>query len=184
MPTIPLLTTPRLVLRPFREDDANAVERLLSTPYVAEYTLSFPYPYPPGAALVWIRRQHEWAKEGKHLQWAITRPPDEVIGAIGIAIRGEPRIGDIGYWIGPDSWNRGYATEATRAVIAYGFDVLQLPRIQATCFVENGASSRVLEKAGMTFETELPEGVVKNGQPRDVRLFRIAKPGTAGSSGG
>lgn len=178
MTTIPTVTTARLVMRPFREDDVPAVERLLSTPHVAQQTLNFAYPYPPGAALDWIRRHSLWAERGLHLQWAITLPHDEPIGTISIALRDEPPHGDVGYWIGVDHWNRGYATEATRAVIAYCFEALRLPRIIASCFVGNDASARVLEKAGMTEEWLLPGQAVKDGVPRDLRWFVIsARPG-------
>lgn len=59
---------------------------------------------------------------------------------------------EIWYKINVDFWNQGYATEAIRAVIRFGFDRLKLHRIEAGCAVENLASIRVLEKAGMTQE--------------------------------
>ena len=172
---IPTLTTERLVLRPFRMDDAPAVARMLLTPHIAEHTLSFPHPYPPGFAEGWISRHRAWADRGVHLQWAVCLPDDTPVGAIGIALSANPPQGDIGYWIGPDEWNRGYATEATRAIIAYAFETLDLPRVQATCFVGNKASARVLQKAGMVEERLLPGHLVKDGIPRDVRLFAITR---------
>lgn len=179
MAAIPVLTTQRLVLRPFRMDDAPAVARMLLTPHIAEHTLNFPHPYPPGFAEDWISRHRAWAERGIHLQWAITLRDGTPVGAIGMALSADPPHGDIGYWIGPDFWNRGYATEATRAVIAYGFGTLRLPRIQATCFVENEASARVLQKAGMAEEAVLADHLLKDGVPRDVRLFAITRD-TAG----
>ena len=59
---------------------------------------------------------------------------------------------EIWYKINVEHWNKGYATEAIRAVIRFGFDRLKLHRIEAGCAVENLASIRVLEKAGMTQE--------------------------------
>lgn len=172
---LPTLTTDRLILRPFRMDDVPAVENMLSTPHIDEHTLNFPHPYPPGFAEGWISRHQGWAEHGTHLQWAVALQDDTPVGAIGIALRADPAHGDIGYWIGPDHWNKGYATEATRAVIAYGFDTLGLPRIQASCFVGNDASARVLQKAGMTEEGTLREHLLKDGVPRDVRLFAITR---------
>jgi RimJ/RimL family protein N-acetyltransferase len=173
---IPTFATERLVLRPFRLDDIPAVERMLLTPHIAEHTLNFPHPYPPGFARDWITRHLAWAERGIHLQWAIALHDDTPVGAIGIALRVDPPEGDIGYWVGPDYWNNGYATEATMAVIAYGFDTRGLPRIKATCFVENHASARVLQKAGMREEGLLPEHILKDGIPRDVRLFAVSRP--------
>jgi [ribosomal protein S5]-alanine N-acetyltransferase len=175
---IPTLATDRLLLRPFRMDNVPAVERMLSTPHVAEYTLSFPHPSPPGFAHDWISRHARWAERGIHLQWAIALRNDTPVGAIGIALRTDPHHGDIGYWIGPDYWNNGYATEATKAVIAYGFDTLGLPRIQASCFVGNDASARVLQKAGMVEEGILHKHIEKDGVLRDVRMFAITGSAT------
>lgn len=176
MATIPTLTTDRLVLRPFRLDDAPAVERMLLTPHIAEHTLNLPHPYPPGFARDWITRHAAWAARGIHLQWAIALRDDTPVGAIGIALSDDPPHGDIGYWVGPDYWDNGYATEATRAVIAYGFKTLGLPRIQASCFTGNDASARVLQKVGMREVGFLPAHIVKDGVPRDVRLFAITRP--------
>lgn len=175
MATIPTLTTERLRLRAFRMDDVPAVERMLLTPHVAEHTLNFPHPYPPGFAQDWITRHTLWAERGIHLQWAIALHDDTPVGAIGIALRADPPEGDIGYWVGPDYWNNGYATEATKAVIAYGFGTLGLSRIQATCLTGNDASARVLQKAGMREEGFLPAHILKDGVPRDVRLFAITR---------
>lgn len=172
---IPTLVSDRLVLRPFRDDDIPAVERMLSTPHIAEYTLNFPHPPPPGFARDWIGRHRMWARRGVHLQWAVALPDDTPVGAVGIALRPDPPCGDIGYWVGPDYWNHGYATEATRAVIAYGVDNLHLTRIQASCFTGNDASARVLQKAGMVEEETLHAHILKDGVPRDVRMFSLMK---------
>jgi [ribosomal protein S5]-alanine N-acetyltransferase len=174
---VPILTTGRLVLRPFREDDAPVVEHLLSTPHVSRYTLSFPYPYPPGAALAWIRRHLASAGEGTHLQWAITLPGDELAGAVGLTLHQDPSMGDLGYWIGVVYWNQGYATEAARAVIAFGFSELHLPRIEAMCFSDNLASARVLEKAGLVFEELREARAVRPDQARDVLVYGLSRSG-------
>lgn len=175
MVTIPILETERLVLRPFREDDAPAVELLLATPHVAEHTLSFSHPLPPGAALEWIRRHLVWVEQGTTLHWAITLPGDQVIGAVGIALHDDRSQAHIGYWIGPDSWNRGYATEAARAAVAYGFDHLELARIEAMCFTGNTASARVLEKAGLVFEELREAHLLKEGIARDVLVYGLSR---------
>jgi len=159
----PTLTTGRLVLRSLREADAPVVQRLLSTPHFAPHTVSFPYPYPPGAALEWIRRKRSREEAGTELQWAITLPGTGVIGSIGMDLPPGTSMGHIGYWIGYDFWNHGYATEATRTVIAYGFGYLGLTRIEAMCFPGNQASTRVLEKAGMVFEALRAAHVIKDG---------------------
>lgn len=171
----PTLTTHRLILRSLREDDAPVVQRLLSTPHFAPHTLSCPYPYPSGPALAWIRRKRSREEEGVEHQWAITLHGEAFIGSIGMALLPDTSSGHIGYWIGHDYWNRGYATEATRAVIEYGFGTLRLRRIEATCFPGNPASARVLEKAGMAFEESREAHLVKDGEPRDVLVYSVTR---------
>lgn len=176
MATIPTLTTGRLVLRPFREDDAPAVQRLLSTPDIAEQTLRIPYPYPAGAAIEWIRTHPQLAAESGHILWAIVLPDDTVIGSIGIGRRSDPPGGVLGYWLGVEHWGNGYMTEAVRAVIQFGIVRLGLNRVEALCFTTNPASARVLEKAGMTYEGRHPEPVMKNGTPRELLRYAISRP--------
>lgn len=146
MATIPVLTTERLILRPFREVDAPAVARILSTPRNQQ-------PYPVDAARSWIRQHNAWADQGLHLQWGITLPDGTPIGMVSLDLGKEPPQGNLGYLLDAAAWRQGYATEAVRAVIAYGFDVLKLPRIEAKCFATNSASIRVLEKSGLVYES-------------------------------
>lgn len=170
---IPAITTDRLVLRAVREDDAPAVQRLLSVPGIAPHVLSFSYPFPEGSALAWIRR------DAARAQWSITLPGNDIIGAIGIAYHGDGSEAHIGYWVAVHVWNRGYATEAAREAIAYGLDHLGMRRIEAMCFPDNVASTRVPEKAGMVFERTLPAHVEKDGVPRDVSVYAIERSSPA-----
>ncbi len=65
---------------------------------------------------------------------------------------------ELGYTINPRYWGKGYAVEASRAIIEYGFETLNLKRIEATTFVDNYQSKRVCEKLGLVYE-----GIRKNG---------------------
>lgn len=81
------------------------------------------------------------------MHWAITHSDDgRLFGAISIHVEKGQRLAEIGYWIGKPFWNRGYATEATRAAIAYGFEHLGSNRIQARHMTKNPASGRVMQK--------------------------------------
>ena len=60
-------------------------------------------------------------------------------------------------------WDRGYATEAARAILKFGFDELNMRRIWAKCVADNIGSARVLEKMGMESNAELTYYAVKNG---------------------
>jgi RimJ/RimL family protein N-acetyltransferase len=83
------------------------------------------------------------------------------------------RQGRIAYLFNRNYWGRGYATEATAAIIAFGFEQLGMHRIFATCDVKNFASARVLEKVGMRREGLRREDELLRGEWRDSYLYAI-----------
>jgi RimJ/RimL family protein N-acetyltransferase len=108
-------------------------------------------------------------------QLAITRRDGgRLIGNCGIRIKSaEGRIADLGYELDPEEWGQGFATEAARALLDFGFGVLKLHRIWANCDAENVASARVLEKIGMRREGCLRENEWIKGRWRDMLLYAI-----------
>lgn len=171
---LPNLETPRLVLRPFGDEDAADVRRLAGDRAIADTTLRIPHPYPDGAAGAWIATHAVSFAAGHGLTLAIIlRERRDLIGAIGLEINPDQQRAELGYWIGRPYWNQGYATEAGRAVVAYGFDVLGLHRIYADHLTRNPASGRVMAKLGMRPEGILREHVVKWGLYEDVARHGI-----------
>jgi ribosomal-protein-alanine N-acetyltransferase len=85
----------------------------------------------------------------------------------------EHRRGEIGYVLARQWWGRGYATEATRRLLVFGFDQLGLHKISATCDPENRASVAVMTKNGMHQEGVLRDHVYVRGQWRDRLLFSV-----------
>ena len=63
---------------------------------------------------------------------------------------------EIGWWLAPDCWHQGYATEAARAVLAHGFDCAKLCKVIAVVHKDNLASQRVAQRIGLTFEKAVP----------------------------
>jgi RimJ/RimL family protein N-acetyltransferase len=179
-PTIPTLTTERLVLRPFSAEDAPAVQALAAAPEVAATSLNIPHPYPEGTAAAWIARHAVAAADGTLRTWAITRAADSILlGSITIGVMQRHARGHLGYWLGLPYWNRGYTTEAARRVVAFGFGDLHLYRIEAACFPRNRASARVMEKAGLRYEGRL-RGYVRKGEAfEDVLLYALVRPDVA-----
>lgn len=175
MPTPqPTLTTARLVLRPFILDDAPDVQRLAGERAIAETTLTVPHPYPDGAAEQWIALHAPKFAEGKEVVFAITsRAEGALIGAVGLALDPDHALAELGYWIAVPQWGHGYATEAARAVVAYGFGALHLHRIQARHFVRNEASGRVMQKLGMRPEGVQRHALRKWGAFEDIALYAI-----------
>src|SRR4051812_23870752 len=127
----PMLRTRRLVLRSFDSSDAALVQHLAGARQVADTTLNIPHPYPAGAADSWIASHAaQWA-DGTNVVYAITlESTGELVGAVNLAIRATHAQAEIGYWTGVEHWNRGYCTEAGRALVRFGFETLGLHRIE------------------------------------------------------
>jgi RimJ/RimL family protein N-acetyltransferase len=99
-----------------------------------------------------------------------------LIGVVGLQQIARDRLrAELGYWIGVPWWGKGYATEAARAVVRYGFDELGLHKIHAHYLTRNPASGKVLERVGMRREGMLREEVRKWGRFEDVILCGILR---------
>jgi RimJ/RimL family protein N-acetyltransferase len=169
----PILKTDRLILRPFRLADASDVQRLAGDRAVAATTLPIPHPYEDGMAEDWIRSQKDKDSE---IVFAITHAEESyLIGAIGLNVDNDFEHAELGYWIGKSYWRQGYATEAARAVLRYGFDMLSLHRIHSHHFAGNPASGRVMQKIGMTREGLLRQHIKKWDQYEDVVMYGILR---------
>ncbi len=180
LPAQPTLQTPRLTLRHFRADDAPAMLRELSDVEVARETLNIPHPYAIERAEEFLADIPKRFEAGKGVVWAIVdRASDAgaaegaLIGAVGLNLTRVHRRAELGYWIAKSRWGQGIATEASQAVLAYGFDALGLHRIEAHHFVENPASGAVMRKLGMQREGRLRATVWRDGVPRDLELYAI-----------
>ena len=82
---------------------------------------------------------------------------------------------EIGYAIGPKYWGQGYMTEAVGAMLRFGFQRMELNRIEARCEVENIASARVMEKCGMSFEGILRHHMLVRGSFRDLKMYSMLR---------
>ncbi len=168
------IETERLRLRRFNQADAPEVQRLAGDRLIAATTLNIPHPYEDGMAESWIETHLKEIDAGKLSNFAITLKDDgQLIGAIGLHINPRFNRAELGYWVGVPYWNKGYCTEAARAVVKHGFEDLKLHRIFAHHIVGNDASGRVMEKVGMSFEGHLKEHVCKDGQFLDLKLYAI-----------
>ena len=172
----PSLETKRLILRPFRLTDAPAVQELAGERDIADTTMNIPHPYEDGMAEEWIESHEPGYEDGKIATFAIVlRDGSELVGAIGLQIDRGHNKAELGYWIGKPFWNLGYATEATIAILAFGFDKLRLGRIQAGHLARNPSSGRVMEKAGMILEGTARQATIKWGQCEDLLSYAILR---------
>jgi ribosomal-protein-alanine N-acetyltransferase len=173
--------TERLVLRPFNYTDAPRVKALAGDRRIYETTLLVPHPYEDGMAGTWIATHQARFYEGRGAVFAICLQRDDLlIGAIELQRVGSYNRAELGYWIGTEYWNRGYCTEAAKAILDFGFKVLWCHKISASHFVGNPGSGRVMEKIGMVREGVLRDEVLKEGRYVSVVRYAILNPSETG----
>jgi RimJ/RimL family protein N-acetyltransferase len=98
----------------------------------------------------------------------------QLIGNCGIRLESaEARQADIGYELDQNYWGQGYATEAARAVVEYGFSQLRVHRVWASCVADNLGSAHVLEKLGMRLEGRLRDNEYFKGRWWDTLVYAI-----------
>ena len=171
-----MIETDRLTLRPYSLADAGRVQQMCNDWEIASTTLVLPHPYPDGAAEQWISTHAESFRQGAGAVLAITLKPDgSVIGTVPLSINKNHQRGELGYMVAKEHWNRGYCTEACRALMSYGFSTLGLDRIQAMHFPRNPASGRVMQKLGMTREGLLRQYVSNRGTHEDIIMYPILR---------
>ncbi len=175
MSNLPILKTTRLILRPFLLSDANRVQELAGDKEIASTTLTVPHPYEDGIAEQWIGMLETECANGKGVAFAITNKDDGLIGCISLGINNSHRRAELGYWIGRKYWNKGYWTEASIALIQYGFEKIKLNKIHAHHFTRNPASGRVMSKSGMKYEGTLRQQVIKDGIYEDLAVYSILR---------
>jgi ribosomal-protein-alanine N-acetyltransferase len=173
LPT-PVLTTTRLRLRPFNDGDADALFALHSRAEVLRYWDAPPWS-DPARAQRFLASCRQLAEEGTGARLAMDRVADGAfIGWCGlVSWNPDYRSASLGYCLDDAAWGRGYATEAARALLQWGFDTLDLNRVQAETDTRNLASARVLEKLGFLREGTLREDCVVNDDVSDSWVYGL-----------
>lgn len=137
--------TERLLLRPGWADDAPALIDAISRAPVARMLTRAPWPYEQADARDFLARPQTPAAP-RFLIFLRTAGKPRLIGGIGLTPQCD--AAELGYWITPDHWGLGFATEAGRAVVDMARHSLRLPRLRASHFIDNPASGHVLTKLG------------------------------------
>lgn len=137
--------TPRLTLRPGWPEDAPALAQAIGHESVVRNLSRAPWPYGVADAEAFLalpRGPHE-----ARFQICERFGDHRLIGGTGLHL--EAHGWELGYWLTPEAWGRGYATEAGRAVLDMARHALGLKRVWARHFVDNPASGSVMRKLGM-----------------------------------
>ena len=143
--------TERLLLRPGWAEDAPALAAAIADETIVRNLATAPWPFGLRDAEALLAAPRDPVLPG-FLIFRRTAAEPVLVGACGLGRRPSGAV-ELGYWIARDHWNRGYATEAGRALLTIA-EALRLPRLEASWFVDNPASGRVLDKLGF-----LPTGL-------------------------
>ena len=149
------LETERLRIRPYRDEDAAALHEVFGSPEVMRWT---PSPPSKDVAETAQRLARTMAFTGRQPPgmglWALElKGSSDFLGQVGIfPVEGKGPEIEVAYELAPRVWGHGYATEAARALVDYGFGELDLRRIVALILPDNARSRNVASKCGMTLE--------------------------------
>ncbi len=170
---VPTIKTERLILRTYELVDIPELIHLIGAREVAQSLLRVPYPYTEEDARSFISSIKENNDEARFA--IILRSDQHLMGGIGLRIDPAHKRAELGYWLGVPYWGQGYATEAARAIVKYGFESLGFHRIYASAFRGNIASENVLRKIGMQHEGCLRRHVLKWGRFIDLEMYGILR---------
>ena len=169
------LSTERLLIREFVPADRADVHEYASDPEVVRFMGWGPNTAEDTSQFFMRRIASQTANPRVEFELAVVwKPENKVVGGVGLRIKSAAhREGDIGYVLNRRYWNRGIMTEASNAMLDFGFGELGLHRIYATCDPENRPSARVMEKLGMKYEGRMRQNLFEKGQWRDTLLYAI-----------
>jgi len=169
------IITDRLVLRDFTADDWADVLAYQRDP---RYLRFYPWSDRTEAEVrefvrMFVDQQREEPR--RRFQLAVTLPDSGLlVGNCGLRRKRENDWeADIGFELAPEHWGRGYATEAARAMVDFGFRGLGLHRVSSWCIAENTASARVLERTGLRLEGRLRENAFFKDRWWDTLLYGL-----------
>ena len=172
------MATARLDLRALAPADAGAVFAMRSDPVVQRYG-SHPAWTDPQQAVAYIERNIEAMAAGTHAQFAVVRRDDSaVIGTVTLyALDAQCRRADVGYALLVSEWGRGYANEAVTALLDWGFEHLDLNRVEADIDPRNTPSACLLERLGFLREGHLRERWIVDGEICDSWIYGLLRSG-------
>jgi ribosomal-protein-alanine N-acetyltransferase len=175
IPSQLVLETARCILR---SPSMDAVERLLSAFVDPDFPRHVPLGQIKTAAQVrnWIDGARSRWQEGLGYTWTAIRKSDTVVvGQVTLSKRDEENTWGLAYWVHPDCWGEGYATETAQCVVDFAFRELRATRIWAAAAVWNDASIRVLQKVGMTYLGDKQEGYRIQDRSIPTKEFEFAR---------
>lgn len=173
--------TDRLLLRPWQPGDAGDVRAACADPTIQRW-LPLPRPYTLADAEHWVTEEgHRARRSGEGLQCAVAeRRTGRLVGSCGLRVDTGPRsAAEIGYWVAPWAWGRGYAAEATGGLCAWAF-AHGTTRVEVVAAIGNEASQRVALAAGFRREGVLRAAAQDGTGRADAVIFGLLSTDPAG----
>jgi RimJ/RimL family protein N-acetyltransferase len=170
---VPVLETERLVLRPIRQDDAEALFPALSDEANMRY-----WSRGPLATVEAVYDYLAWNAHGAGCQcWAVEKKskPGDALGWV-ILMDKDDKQAEIGFMFRPDAQGQGYALEAAQKMLSFAFETRKLRRVWADVDPDNAASIRLLERLGLFYEGRLKANWDTHIGVRDSLIYGLAVP--------
>lgn len=176
MDSLPIINTPRLILREIEVRDTLSMFEFANLPNVGPTAGWQPHSSISETRQI-IKMFQSKKKYGQPGVFAIIlRENNKMIGTIELHTYVKNFKAELGYTINPTYWGNGYAVEASKHVIAWGFESLNLERIECTAFTTNVSSKRVCEKLGLHYEGVKRSGyLLYDGTIHDLDCYAIIK---------
>ncbi|WP_137790216.1 GNAT family protein [Bacillus sp. E(2018)] len=171
---LPTLETGRLLLRKLTLEDAQDMFLYGSDAEVSRY-VTWDVHQTLEDTKDFIRFVKSKYGKGELAPWGIVlKETNKLIGTIDfVSWQINHKTAEIGYVIAKNYWGQGIATEAGKEILNYGFKNMNLVRIQARCFIENGGSEGVMKKLGMKYEGTLRKAMFTKGEHRDLKVYAV-----------
>lgn len=164
-----ILHTDRLILRAVTPHDLDAVHAYMSDPEVCRFTAAGPFKKRDTVTFLEGLANRNDDRRGYAI---IERDTGEIIGHVRCQPY-EPETSEVGWIIRRNRWGRGYGTEVGRTIAAIAARLPGVARVSARCRPENTASTRIMEKLGMTLVKRIDDDVLMDGQPAPSLLYAI-----------
>jgi RimJ/RimL family protein N-acetyltransferase len=160
------LETQRLILDTWRAEDWEQLKPIATDPEVMRY-ITGGRPWSDEQVRAFVERQRTLYLERGYCRWKVSeKATGTTIGFCGVGFWRDAPDPEIGWWLARSHWGRGLATEAARSALHDAFERSQRPRVASVAYIENAASTHIMHKLGLEFET----GFESEG----IRLVRYA----------
>lgn len=172
----PELESERLIYREINSEDVEEIFKIYSDPEVAKYDWFTPINTKDDALSIINCYKKEFENE-EEITWGVARKNDnKIIGYCNLGSFNDDSIrSEIGYGFNREEWNKGYATETIKALVKFGFEVMNFNRIEATVTLGNDASIKALKKANFVQEGIFRERTIMKGEFVDDVILAILK---------